>query len=81
MFCTTRYSRLAKRLAFPSRCSGQARGLTLFRPSEEISSEPLWIAPNSDALRFKLQAASITDSEGPYAFEKASTWSPFPTAQ
>jgi hypothetical protein len=81
MFCTTRYSRLAKRLAFPSRCSGQARGLTLFRPSEEISSEPLWNAPNSDALRFKLRTASITDSEGPYAFEEASTWPSFPPAQ
>src|SRR4051812_37422926 len=81
MFCTTRYSRLAKRLAFPSRCSGQARGLTLFRPSEEFSYEPLWNAPNSDALRFKLRTASITDSEGPYAFEEASTWPPFPSAQ
>ena len=81
MFCTTRYSRLAKRLAFPSRCSGQAWGLTLFRPSEEISYEPLWIAPNSDALRFKLRTASITDSEGPYAFEEASTWPSIPAAQ
>ncbi len=81
MFCTTRYSRLAKRLAFPSRCSGQARGLTLFRPSEKISSEPLWITPNSDALRFKLRTASITDSEGPYAFEEASTWPSIPSAQ
>lgn len=39
MFCTTRYSRLAKRLAFPSLCSGQAWGLTLFLPTEEISYE------------------------------------------
>jgi hypothetical protein len=81
MFCTTRYSRLAKRLAFSSRCSGQARGLTLFRPIRRISYEPLWIAPNSDALRFKLRTASITDSEGPYAFEEASTWPPIPAAQ
>lgn len=81
MFCTTRYSRLAKRLAFPSRCSGQAWGFTLFPPSEEISSEPLWNAPNSDALRFKLRTASITDSEGPYAFEEASTWPSIAAAQ
>jgi hypothetical protein len=82
MFCTTRYSRLAKRLAFPSRCSGQAWGLTLFRLTlNKIPTNPPETPHMSTLRALSCGLLRFSTSRSPDAFEEASTWPSFPAAR